>query len=128
MVEDRDILRVAAIQMCSTGNRDANLVRAHSLMEEAVEGGAQLLSLPENFPFIGREGDQIQVAEDMDDGPSVQCLRDFAVKHHVAIVGGSIVTPRRALLERVGTSRFGGEATQRSCRVGRRGVTRFLAG
>ncbi len=38
------------------------------------------------------------------------------------------VTPRRAPLERVGTSRFGGEATQRSCRVGRRGVTRFLAG
>ncbi len=39
-----------------------------------------------------------------------------------------VVTPRRAPLERVGTSRFGGEATQRSCRVGRRGVTRFLAG
>ena len=90
MATDRDILRVAAIQMCSTGNGDANLVRAHSLMEEAVEGGAKLLSLPENFPFIGREGDQVQVAEDLDSGPSVQCLRDFAAKHHVAIVGGSI--------------------------------------
>ena len=64
MAEDRDILRVAAIQMCSTGNRDANLVRASSLMEEAVEGGAVLVSLPENFPFIGREGDEVQVAED----------------------------------------------------------------
>jgi nitrilase len=84
------MLRVAAIQMCSTGNRDANLVRAKSLMEEAVEDGAELLSLPENFAFIGREGDQVQVAEDLDDGPSVQQLKDFAAKHHVAIVGGSI--------------------------------------
>jgi nitrilase len=90
MSEDRNMLRVAAIQMCSTGNRDANLVRANSLMEEAVENGAKLLSLPENFAFIGREGDQVQVAEDLEDGPSVQFLRDFAGKHRVAIVGGSI--------------------------------------
>jgi nitrilase len=83
-------VRVAAIQMCSTGNRDANLVRANSLMEEAVDNGAEILSLPENFAFIGREGDQVQVAEDLADGPSVQHLRDFAAKHHVAIVGGSI--------------------------------------
>jgi len=90
MSEDRNMLRVAAIQMCSTGNRDANLVRARSLMEEAVENGAELLSLPENFAFIGREGDQVQVAEDIEDGPGVRCLRDFAAKHHVAIVGGSV--------------------------------------
>jgi len=76
--------------MCSTGNREANLVRARSLMEEAVEAGAELLSLPENFPFIGREGDQVQVAEALEDGPSVQCLREFAAQHHVAIVGGSV--------------------------------------
>ena len=86
----RDTLRVAAIQMCSTGDRDANLVRARALMEEAVEDGAELISLPENFPFIGREGEQVRVAEDLDDGPSVQCLREFAVQHRVAIVGGSI--------------------------------------
>ena len=86
----RDTMRVAAIQMCSTGNRDANLVRARALMEEAVDGGAELISLPENFPFIGREGEQVRVAEDLDDGPSVQCLREFAVQHRVAIVGGSI--------------------------------------
>jgi nitrilase len=90
LAEERNVLRIAAIQMCSTGNRDANLVRANSLMEEAVEDGAELLSLPENFAFIGREGDQVQVAEDLDDGPSVQQLKDFAAKHHVAIVGGSI--------------------------------------
>ena len=86
----RDTMRVAAIQMCSTGNREANLVRARALMEEAVDGGAELISLPENFPFIGREGEQVRVAEDLDDGPSVQCLREFAVQHRVAIVGGSI--------------------------------------
>ena len=86
----RDTMRVAAIQMCSTGNRDANLIRARALMEEAVDGGAELISLPENFPFIGREGEQVRVAEDLDDGPSVQCLREFAVQHRVAIVGGSI--------------------------------------
>jgi len=90
MAEGRKSIRVAAIQMCATGNRDANLVRANSLMEEAVENGAELLSLPENFAFIGREGDQVQVAENIEDGPSVRCLRDFAAGHHVAIVGGSV--------------------------------------
>ena len=34
-------MRVAAIQMCSTDNREANLEKARGLMEEAVLAGAQ---------------------------------------------------------------------------------------
>jgi predicted amidohydrolase len=82
-------VRVAAIQMCSTDRRDENLAKAQALMEDAVRQGAELLALPENFSFIGGEGEQVQVAED-DGGPSVQFLRAVSSGHRVAIVGGSV--------------------------------------
>ncbi len=82
-------MRVAAIQMCSTDNREANLEKARGLMVEAVLAGAQVVALPENFSFIGEEGQQVRVAED-DSGPSVQFLRVFAAEHRVHVIGGSV--------------------------------------
>ena len=83
-------LRLAAIQMCSRQDRAENLERAQALLEEAARHGAQLIALPENFSFLDREGDKLQALEDLDAGPSVQMLRDFAASHGVMIVGGSV--------------------------------------
>ncbi len=84
------VLRVAAIQLRSAQDREENLTRASALMEEAVGSGAQLIALPENFSFLARDSDKIPVAETLETGPSVELLRSFAVRHNVAIVGGSI--------------------------------------
>ena len=46
-------MKVAAIQMTSTANLDANLRQAETLMREAAAAGATLLLLPENFACYG---------------------------------------------------------------------------
>jgi len=83
-------LRLAAIQLCSRQDRDDNLARARALLDEAVRQGAQLVALPENFSFLDREGNKLEVVEDLDDGPSVRLLREFAATHGVVVVGGSV--------------------------------------
>ena len=83
-------VRIAALQMCSRQDREENLEQAQALLDEAVRHGAQLVTLPENFSFLDREGDKLQVVEDLETGPSVQMLRDFAAAHGVAVVGGSV--------------------------------------
>jgi len=83
-------LRIAAIQLCSGRDRSANLTRTRALMEEAVRGGAQLIALPENFSFLDREGNKLEIVEALEDGPSIRLLRTFAAAHGVAIIGGSV--------------------------------------
>ena len=87
-------IRIAAVQMCSRQDRVENLARAQALLEDAAQQGAQLIALPENFSFMDREGNKLQVVEDLDDGPTVRMLRDFAAAHSVVVVGGSV--PLRA--------------------------------
>lgn len=76
--------------MCSKQHRNRNLERALKLMEQAVTDGAQLIALPENFSFIGRDSGKIKMGEDIDNGPSVKLLRKFAKENSVALIGGSI--------------------------------------
>ena len=52
----------AAIQMTSLPNLEKNLVQAEELIELAVRQGAELVTLPENFSFLGLETDKIAQA------------------------------------------------------------------
>jgi deaminated glutathione amidase len=47
-------MKVAAIQMVSAVEREANLARAHALLGEAAAAGAELAVLPEYFCVMGR--------------------------------------------------------------------------
>ncbi len=85
-----DTLSIAAIQMCSVQDRDKNLNTARVLMEKAVQKGAQLIALPENFSFIGQERENITFAEERETGEIVHFLKKFSMKHSVAIIGGSV--------------------------------------
>lgn len=58
--------RVAAIQMTSTGNVRHNVRRALRLVDEAVEGGAQFVALPENFAYLRPEGTRGAFREPID--------------------------------------------------------------
>lgn len=88
----------AVIQLCSTPDREKNLAEADRWMRAAVERGADLLVLPENFSFMGHtdpsasaeERCRRHYREPPDDGPSLAFLKTFAMRHHVWIVGGSI--------------------------------------
>ena len=45
----------AAIQMTSKPDLEKNLVEAEELIELAVRQGAELVGLPENFAFLGKD-------------------------------------------------------------------------
>jgi len=52
----------AAIQMTSLPDIEKNLVQAEELIELAMRQGAELVTLPENFSFLGEEADKIAQA------------------------------------------------------------------
>jgi predicted amidohydrolase len=60
--------KVAAIQLNSTADVEANLSRAEALCREAAEGGASLCVLPENFAYLGPEEQKFAIAEPLPDG------------------------------------------------------------
>jgi len=83
--------QVAAIQMASGPNVNANLIEAERLIRDAVAAGAGLIVLPENFAFMGKtETDKLAIAEAVGDGPMQNFLSQQAEKHKIWIVGGTI--------------------------------------
>jgi len=83
--------RVAAIQMASGPNVNANLLEAGRLIAQAVADGAGMVVLPENFAIMGmNEQEKIKVRELDSVGPIQEFLAQQAKKHGVWIVGGTI--------------------------------------
>ncbi len=92
--------KIAAIQMASGPNVSANLSEARRLISDAVEQGAQLIVLPENFAHMGMsEQDVLDVSEDnMSDNldndqahyPIQKILSIIAKEEKIWILGGTI--------------------------------------
>lgn len=76
--------------MCSGQDIQVNLAEAKYLVEDAIDQGAQLVALPENFSYLDQEGKKIETAENLETGPAVQLLRELARTHSVYIVGGTV--------------------------------------
>jgi nitrilase len=84
-------MRVAALQMTSGPEVEANLASARALLEEAASRGARLAVLPENFSFLGlRDADKRGVAETDGAGPVQEFLAASARRLKLWIVGGTI--------------------------------------
>ena len=84
-------MRVAALQMTSGPEVEANLAQAGALLEEAAQRGARLAALPENFAFLGlRDADKRAVAEADGAGPVQEFLAASARRLKLWIVGGTI--------------------------------------
>lgn len=83
-------MKVALAQMRSqAGNKDANVERAVSLVEEAAEKGADLVVLPEffNVEYFAQYRDYayLDYAERLD-GPSLQAVAAEAARRHIWVV------------------------------------------
>jgi nitrilase len=84
-------MKVAAIQMVSTGRVEENLAAAGALLQEAARQGAELAVLPEYFCLIGQhDGDKLAIRESFGNGPIQQFLADTARALGVWIVGGTL--------------------------------------
>jgi nitrilase len=83
--------KVAAIQMASGPNVSANLLEVERLVTEAAEAGAELIVLPENFAFMGKEDEELLSIKETDgEGPLQEFLSQLAKRQGVWIVGGTI--------------------------------------
>jgi nitrilase len=84
-------VRVAAVQMTSGPEVEANLQEAGRLIAMAAEQGAQLVALPEYFPILGLdERDKVKVREEQGAGPIQAFLSATARRHRIWLVGGSV--------------------------------------
>jgi predicted amidohydrolase len=87
-------VRVAVVQFdpqVGMENRERNLRHGLAMALQAVEGGANLIVLPElantGYLFTNRQ-EAFEHAEGVPNGPSVQIWMDFAKKHDVYLVAG----------------------------------------
>lgn len=82
---------IAAIQMASGPNVQANLDQAERLITEAVVQSAKLIVLPENFSFMGKtDAERMPYAETDGDGMVQRFLSEQAKKHAIWLVGGTV--------------------------------------
>jgi len=83
--------RVAAIQMASGPNVNANLNETARLILEAANMGAHLITLPESFALMPIDSaDNIKLRESVGEGMIQEFLAQQASRHHVWIVGGTL--------------------------------------
>ena len=83
--------KVAAIQMASGPNVDANLHEAGRLIRQAVDAGAGLIVLPENFAIMGiKEEDKVAIREPEGAGAIQNFLAEQSRQHNVWLVGGTV--------------------------------------
>lgn len=83
--------KIAAIQMASGPNIQANLEEAAKLIENAVARKAQLVVLPENFAVMAMtEQERVDQAEKPGEGIMQAFLANQSRKHGIWLVGGTI--------------------------------------
>jgi predicted amidohydrolase len=83
-------MRVAAVQLTSTADRERNLSTAQRLVEGAAAAGARLIVLPETFNFLAEHETMRQEAEPLD-GPTMGWARNLAHRCGTWLVAGSFL-------------------------------------
>jgi deaminated glutathione amidase len=84
-----DLVRVAAVQLTSTADRDRNLATADRLTREAAAAGAELVLLPEKWSVLGTPEETAAGAEPID-GPALTWAASTARELGIDLVAGSI--------------------------------------
>ena len=79
---------VAALQITSTSNVEANFAEAEEQIELASRRGAELIGLPENFAFLGEDNEKLRL--------SIKCtnfLKTMSQRYQVFLLGGGYPVP-----------------------------------
>lgn len=84
-------MKIAAIQMVSGQDPQANLTHALQLIAQAASAGAELVGLPEYFCLIGQhDQDKLQIQEHLGAGPLQDALSKAARQHGIWLAGGTL--------------------------------------
>jgi deaminated glutathione amidase len=89
-----DRLRVACVQINSSGSKADNLERMEPLVARAAATGADLVLLPEKWNGLGSHEILSDVAESLEGGETVDAMSRWARTHGITLVGGSIAERR----------------------------------
>ncbi len=83
--------QIAAIQMASGPNVQANLMEAGRLIDEAATQGAELVVLPENFAIMGlEENDKVAIAEVFGQGDIQSFIANVCERYGIWVIAGSV--------------------------------------
>jgi deaminated glutathione amidase len=82
----------AAIQMTSRPDLERNLAEAEELIDLAVRRGAELVSLPENFSFLGKEEDKLTLGNAIAE-KTEKFIKTMAQKYQITLLGGGFPVP-----------------------------------
>jgi predicted amidohydrolase len=89
-----DRLRVACVQLESGPDKGENVAKADVLVQRAAEAGARVVVLPEKWNGVGNAAALRGLAEPLDGGETVATMADWARRHDLWLVGGSITELR----------------------------------
>jgi predicted amidohydrolase len=87
--KETHLVRVAAVQLTSTADRERNLATADRLARAAAAAGAELVVLPEKWAVLGTPEETAAGAEPFD-GPALTWARAAARELRIDLVAGSI--------------------------------------
>jgi predicted amidohydrolase len=82
-------MRVAAVQLNSTGDKRRNLDAAARLVAAAADEGAELVALPEKWNLLAA-GDELAAGAEPLDGPTLTQARGWARELGIHLLAGSI--------------------------------------
>ena len=85
-----ETMLVAAVQLCSGTDREANVSQALALVEQAARDGARYVQLPEYTPYLGPPRAYADVAEDVP-GPTTALVAELARRHGIVVHLGSLL-------------------------------------
>jgi deaminated glutathione amidase len=83
-------MKVAAVQLNSTADKQANLAAAERLVRAAASDDAALVVLPEKWTVLGTD-EQMRAGAETLDGPSITWARGIAAELGLELIAGSIV-------------------------------------
>ncbi|PSN14151.1 hydrolase [filamentous cyanobacterium CCP5] len=86
--------RAAAVQMTSVPDLEKNLAQAEDLIDLSVRQGAELITLPENFSFLGDEDAKLAQAGAIHTA-SEEFLKRMARRYQVTLLGGGYPVPAK---------------------------------
>jgi len=82
----------AAVQMTSVSDVDKNFAQAEDLIQLAVNRGAELVCLPENFSFLGDEDEKTRISTEIAE-KSEKFLITIAQRYQILLLGGGFPVP-----------------------------------
>ncbi len=82
-------MRVAAVQLNSTGDKARNLASGERLVRAAAADGAELVGLPEKWNLLAA-GEEMAAGAEPLDGPSLTAARSWARELGIHLLAGSI--------------------------------------